>query len=153
MRPLSLAVLIALSPSAFAAEGMWTLDNLPREAMAEAYGFTPDQAWLDRAMRSAARLAGGCSGSFVSPDGLVLTNHHCVISCVQDLSSKEHDYVDNGFLATSRKDEMQCPGMEINRLEAVTDVTERVQNATLGLSGKAYNDAKKAEQSDRKSVV
>ncbi len=147
MRPLSLAVLVALSPSAFAAEGMWTLDNLPREALQQAYGFAPGQAWLDRAMRSAARLAGGCSGSFVSDNGLVLTNHHCVISCVQDLSTPQDDLVNNGFLAANREQEKQCPGMEINRLESVTDVTERIREATLGLSGKAYNDAKKAEQS------
>ena len=146
MRALPFALLLALAPAAFAAEGMWTLDNLPREAMAKAHGFRPDQAWLDRAMRSAARLAGGCSGSFVSGTGLVLTNHHCVIDCVQNLSSAEHDYVNDGFLAAKREDEKQCPGMEINRLEAVTDVTERIQTATLGLTGKAYNDAKKAEQ-------
>jgi hypothetical protein len=147
MRTLPFAILLALSPAAFAAEGMWTLDNLPRDAMAQAYGFKPDQAWLDHAMRSAVRLAGGCSGSFVSGEGLVLTNHHCAIGCVQDLSSKEHDYVNEGFLAATRADEKQCPGVEINRLDATTDVTERIQTATLGLSGKAYNDAKKAEQS------
>jgi hypothetical protein len=147
MRPLSLAVLLALSPAAFAAEGMWTLDNLPREAMKKDFGFDPDQAWLDRAMKSAVRLAGGCSGSFVSDDGLVLTNHHCIVGCVQDLSSKQNDYVNNGFLAQRAEDEKQCPGMELNRLQAVTNVTERIQTATLGLSGKAYNDAKKAEQS------
>lgn len=147
MRPLSLAVLLALSPAAFAAEGMWTLDNLPREAMKKDFGFDPDQAWLDRAMKSAVRLAGGCSGSFVSADGLVLTNHHCVIGCVQDLSSQENDYVNNGFLAARAEDEKQCPGMELNRLQSITNVTERVQTATLGLTGKAYNDAKKAEQS------
>lgn len=147
MRALDLALLLALSPTVFAAEGMWTLDNLPREAMAKAHGFSPDQAWIDHAMRSAARLAGGCSGSFVSGTGLVLTNHHCVIDCVQNLSSKAHDYVNDGFLARTRQDEKQCPGVEINRLEAVSNVTERIQGATLGLSGKAYNDAKKAEQS------
>jgi hypothetical protein len=147
LRRLDLALLLALAPAVHAAEGMWTLDNLPREAMAKAYDFQPDQAWLDRAMRSAARLAGGCSGSFVSATGLVLTNHHCVLDCVQDLSSKEHDYVNRGFVAATRADEKQCPGMEINRLESIADVTERVQTATLGKEGKAYNDAKKAEQS------
>jgi hypothetical protein len=147
MRRLELALLLVLSPTAFAAEGMWTLDNLPRETMAKEYEFSPDQAWIDRAMRSAARLAGGCSGSFVAATGLVLTNHHCVLDCVQQLSSKEHDYVNDGFLAAARSDEKQCPGMEINRLETITDVTERIQTATLGREGKAYNDAKKAEQS------
>lgn len=147
MRILTAAVLLALTPAAFAAEGMWTLDNLPKDVLAKEHGFTPDQAWLDHAMRSAVRLAGGCSGSFVSADGLVLTNHHCVIGCVSDLSSKEHDYVNDGFLATQRTDEKQCPGMEINRLESISDVTKRIQDATLGTEGKAYSTAKKAEQS------
>ncbi|MBD8526463.1 S46 family peptidase [Pseudomarimonas arenosa] len=147
MRTLSLAVMMAVSPFAFAAEGMWTLDNLPLDTMKQAYGFDPNAKWLDHAMKGAVRLAGGCSGSFVSKEGLVLTNHHCVIGCVQDLSSKQHDYVNNGFIAGNRGEEKQCPGMEINRLESTTDVTERVQKATAGLSGKAYNDAKKAEQS------
>lgn len=147
MRILSLAVMMAVSPLALAAEGMWTLDNLPLDTMKQEYGFQPNAKWLDHAMKSAVRLAGGCSGSFVSKEGLVLTNHHCVIGCVQDLSSKEHDYVNNGFLAGTRGEEKQCPGMEINRLESTADVTERVQQATLGLKGKAYNDAKKAEQS------
>ena len=147
MRTLSLAVLIAASPLASAAEGMWTLDNLPLDTMKQAYGFSPNSQWLDHAMKSAVRLAGGCSGSFVSKDGLVLTNHHCVIGCVQDLSSKENDFVNKGFIAATRGEEKQCPGMEINRLSEIKDVTERVQAATLGLTGKAYNDAKKAEQS------
>jgi hypothetical protein len=147
VRILSLSIMFAFSASAVAAEGMWTLDNLPRDAMQKAHGFAPDQAWVDRAMRSAARLAGGCSGSFVSPDGLVLTNHHCVIDCVQNLSSKEHDHVNDGFLARTRTEEKQCPGMEINRLEAISDVSERIQTATLGLSGQAYIEAKKSEQS------
>lgn len=147
MRTLSLAVLVALSPAAFAAEGMWTLDNLPLDTMKANYDFAPDQAWRDRAMQGAARLAGGCSGSFVSDSGLVLTNHHCVIGCIQSLSSKENDYVNNGFLAAKQDEEKRCPGMEINRLEQISDVTARIGKATDGLAGKAYNDAKKAEQS------
>lgn len=147
MRSLSAVLLFAVSPLALGAEGMWTLDNLPLETLSKRHGFEPDAAWLEHAMKSSVRLAGGCSGSFVSKDGLVLTNHHCIIGCVQDLSSEAKDFVNNGFIARTRAEEMQCPGAEINRLEATTDVTERVQNATLGLSGKAYNDAKKAEQS------
>ncbi len=144
MRPIATALLLAASPVLFAAEGMWTLDNLPKEELAKTYGFKPDQAWLDHAMRSAARLAGGCSGSFVSADGLVLTNHHCVMGCVSNLSSKENDYLNKGFLANTREEEKVCPGNEINRLEAITDVTARVREATFGLSGKDYIEAKKA---------
>lgn len=147
MNALSMAVILAASPALYAAEGMWTLDNLPMQAMSEAYGFEPDAQWIDHAMKSAVRLAGGCSGSFVSDRGLVLTNDHCVIQCVQALSTEKDNYVEGGFIAATGADELQCPGMEINRLEATSDVTERIQIATLGLEGKAYLDAKKAEQS------
>lgn len=145
----SVAFLLALPLAlpALADEGMWTLDNLPHEALKTRYGFAPDAAWLQRAMQAPVRLAGGCSGSFVSAEGLVLTNHHCVLGCVQQLSSAEHDYVGQGFLAATREQEKQCPGMEINQLVETRDVTERIRAATRGLSGKAYNEAKKAEQS------
>ncbi|HET6604598.1 MAG TPA: S46 family peptidase [Xanthomonadaceae bacterium] len=147
MRTFPLALLL-LAPAAFAAEGMWTLDNLPAEAMEAKHGFTPDAAWVEKVMRSSVRLAGGCSGSFVSADALVLTNHHCVVGCVSDLSSKENDYVESGFLAREHSQEKVCPGFELNRLERITDVTARVRAATEGLTGKAYSDAKKAVQSE-----
>ncbi|MCE3253583.1 MAG: family peptidase [Cellvibrio sp.] len=142
---LASSTLVALPP--LAAEGMWTLDNLPRESMEKTYGFKPAPAWLEKSMRSAVRLAGGCSGSFVSAQGLVLTNHHCVASCVEDLSSQAQDLVNNGFLAKTHSEEKQCPGMELNRLEKTEDVTARMQKALAGLAGKAFSDAKKAEQS------
>lgn len=132
---------------ALAAEGMWTLDNLPYETLEKTYGFKPSATWVDKSMRSAVRLAGGCSGSFVSAQGLVLTNHHCVIGCVEDLSSEKQDLINNGFLAKSISEEKQCPGVEINRLEKMTNVTERMQKTLAGLSGKEFGDAKKAEQS------
>ncbi|MDE0855082.1 MAG: S46 family peptidase, partial [Nevskia sp.] len=80
LRRLGLALAIALLPpaGAYAAEGMWTLDRLPLNDLQARYGFAPDAAWVQHTQRSALRLAGGCSGSFVSADGLVLTNHHCV---------------------------------------------------------------------------
>ena len=142
---LACSALIALPTTA--AEGMWTLDNLPSDDLKKTYGFTPTQQWLDKSMRSAVRLAGGCSGSFVSAQGLVLTNHHCVIGCVEDLSSEKHDLMNNGFLAKSIGEEKQCPGVEINRLEKMTNVTERMQKTLAGLTGKEFGDAKKAEQS------
>lgn len=151
MRNATRAFLIAsgltIAGPLFAAEGMWTLDNLPYADLEKNYKFKPDAEWVQKSMHSAVRLAGGCSGSFVSPDGLVLTNHHCVISCVEDLSSKEQDLVNKGFLAKSRNEEKQCPGVEVNRLEKTEDVTARMQKALAGLTGKAFSDAKKAEQS------
>ena len=130
-----------------AAEGMWTMDNLPLATLEKTYGFKPTPAWLNKSMRSSVRLAGGCSGSFVSAQGLVLTNHHCVIGCIEDLSSEKQDLINKGFLAKSNTEEKQCPGMEVNRLEKTEDVTARMQKALAGLSGKAFSEAKKAEQS------
>lgn len=128
----------------WAAEGMWTLDNLPRAQMQAAQGFAPDAAWVDRAMRAAARLAGGCSASFVSSSGLVMTNHHCITRCLQQLSSPTLDRMATGFLAREREQEIRCPDFEINRLEAITDVTEQVRAATVGKQGAAYQAAEDA---------
>jgi hypothetical protein len=72
--------LLLTSAAAFAAEGMWTPDNLPKSQLREKYKFSPEEHWVSHAEHAALRLAGGCSGSFVSPTGLVLTNHHCVNS-------------------------------------------------------------------------
>ena len=90
--------LLALTPllvagSAAADEGMWTFDDFPKARVEQAYGSAPDDAWLERVRLSSARLAFGCSASFVSPRGLVLTNHHCAHGCIQQLSSKREDLV------------------------------------------------------------
>src|SRR5882757_3604911 len=90
---------------ALADEGMWTFDNFPAAQVKQKYGVTIDQKWLDHVQASAVRLAGGCSASVVSSNGLVLTNHHCVAGCAQNLSSTDHDYVKNGFTAARTEDE------------------------------------------------
>jgi Peptidase S46 len=139
-----LALLCFVSIGSHAAEGMWTLDNLPVAKMKSEYGFAPDAAWVQRVMRSSVRLAGGCSGSFVSRDGLVMTNHHCVDACLEQLSSASRDLLHDGFLAARRDAELRCPGIELNRLEQTTDVTEQVQAATRGLEGEAFTLAQNA---------
>ncbi len=143
-----LLVILALgAASAQAAEGMWTMDNLPKRQMQARYGFSPDPTWVSHIQKSAVRLAGGCSGSFVSPDGLVLTNHHCVNDCVQQLSTANRDYIKDGFIAKTRPEEQRCPDIELNRLDAITDVSARIRKATAGLQGEAFAKARKAEQS------
>jgi hypothetical protein len=133
---------LLLAPSlALSAEGMWTLDNPPLQAIRKDFGTAPDEAWLQHVMHSSARLAFGCSGSFVSPDGLVLTNHHCAAECVEQLSSAGKDYMRDGFLARQRADEKACPAMEVNRLDAISDVTAQVKAATEGRQGEAFTAA------------
>ena len=134
---------LLLSPLAFAGEGMWTFDNLPREALQAGFKFSPDAAWVDHVMKASASL-GGCSASFISPDGLVLTNHHCVAGCLQQISSAKKNYLLDGLLARKREEEIQCPALEISRLEQITDVTKEVNAATKGLSGEAYKKAQNA---------
>ncbi|HEY8024101.1 MAG TPA: S46 family peptidase [Burkholderiaceae bacterium] len=146
-------LLVSLLPGlAFAAEGMWTLDNLPAKKMQAEYGFTPDQAWVTKAMHSSLRIAGGCSASFVSPNGLVMTNHHCAASCLAQLSTASKDLVKNGFIANKPEEELSCPEIELNRLENISDVTDQVKQATAGLEGKAFRQAQNAVKAKLESA-
>ena len=129
-----------------AAEGMWTLDNLPKAQLEAQYGFVPTEKWVDKVMRASVRLAQGCSGSFVSASGLVMTNHHCALRCIEQLSSAQNDYVRAGYLARSRERELKCPELELNRLEQIVDVTGEVKTATRGLQGEAFKRALNAVQ-------
>ncbi|WP_164020103.1 S46 family peptidase [Pyxidicoccus trucidator] len=142
-----IATLLGAAP-ALADEGMWTYNNFPSAKVKEKYGFEPTQQWLDKVRLSSARLAGGCSASFVSPDGLVMTNHHCARGCIEQLSTAKKDYIANGFYAKTQAEETQCPAMEINQLESITDVTETLNKATQGMSGKQYADTLKAKMSE-----
>ncbi len=138
------SALAATSPAA-ADEGMWTFDNFPIEAVNAKYGTRIDQAWLDRVRNAAVRI-NGCSASLVSDEGLVLTNHHCVVSCVQDLSTAQNDYVKTGWMPATREDERQCPGQTAEILTDITDVTDRMLGAGAGLDGAAFVQARGAEQ-------
>lgn len=142
-RYLFCAVLVFSAAFTHADEGMWTFDNLPREQLKAKYNFTADKAWLEHAMRSAVS-ANGCSASFISRDGLVLTNHHCVAGCLQQISSARVNYLNAGFLAQKRESELSCPAMELSRLEEITDVTALVNGATQNLEGWAYKTAQNA---------
>ena len=146
MKNLVLALVAWVLPlSVHAAEGMWTLDNLPNDTMQKEIGFSADAAFVQRLMQASVRLENGCSGSFISPNGLVLTNHHCIRDCVQQLSSKRKDYIADGFLARTPAEEKRCPALGVSRLEEIADVTTQVNAATEGKTGEAFAKAKKAE--------
>ncbi len=147
MRQLLLCLALSVAAPAAADEGMWTYNNFPKDKVKQRYGFSPDDAWLKHLQLSSLRLAFGCSGSFVSPEGLVMTNHHCAHSCIEQLSTAEKDYVKSGFYARTAADEVKCPEIEINQLVDISDVTDRVHKATAGLSDQKYNEAEKAEMS------
>jgi hypothetical protein len=129
---------------AFADEGMWTYDNFPAAKVREAYGVNIDQAWLDRVRTASVRLTSGCSASLVSPNGLVLTNHHCVIECAQQLSTPAKDYVHEGFTTATREEERKCAGMQAEILESIGDVSDQVKGAAAGKSGQAFVRARDA---------
>ncbi|MGZ3304932.1 MAG: S46 family peptidase [Asticcacaulis sp.] len=131
-----LALLLALPGAAQADEGMWTFDNFPLARVNHAYGLHLDKAWLDHVQASAVRLSVGCSGSVVSPDGLVFTNHHCVGQCAQDWSNASQDY--HGYMAATREDEKPCPGMTAEILIRITDVTKDIQTSSTGSTGDAF---------------
>ena len=144
----SAAVCAALFATiAVADEGMWTFDNVPQAAIQQRYGVTLTQPVLDRLQRSITRFESGCTGSFVSPDGLVLTNHHCAMACLSELSSSTEDYIAKGFNAATRNAEKKCPTQIISVLVETQNVTEQVNAATAGLAAAQANQARKQELS------
>jgi Peptidase S46 len=138
---LALGAFMAVCSPVRADEGMWTFDAFPSAKVAAEYGFTPSAAFLDHIRKSSLRIAGGCSASFVSPQGLVMTNHHCAVDCVEQLSTPEKNYVDNGFYAKTNEDEPKCPGFELDRLDSIDDVTATIRAATAQKTGRALIDA------------
>jgi hypothetical protein len=150
LRPVALVLSLSLglgaaSGLARADEGMWTFDNFPKAKVEAQYKFKVTDEWLHHVMRAAVRLS-GCSASFVSPHGLVATNHHCVVSCLQQISTPQRDLVAAGFGTRTAADEVRCPELEATELMDITDVTARIKSATKGLDGAQYQDARKAAQ-------
>jgi hypothetical protein len=137
---------LALPQPMRAEEGMWTFDNFPAKAVGTKYGFTPSQAWLDHVRAASLRIAGGCSASFISPQGLVMTNHHCVVDCVQALSTPQQNLVETGVAAQTATEERQCHTLELDQLIQIRDVTAEVQQALAGKSGDAANAALHAKE-------
>lgn len=125
---LGFAALAFLVGTVRADEGMWLYTNPPREYLKKKYDFPTDEKWLDHVRMSSVRFPSG-SGSFVSPDGLVMTNHHVGLEVLQQISTKEKDFVKEGFLARTRDQEVKAKQSELNVLMSIEDVTRRVQDA------------------------
>ena len=140
-----LAALLAIP--VLADEGMWTFDNPPTRLLQEKYHFTPTQEWLDHVRLSCVRLNDGGSGSFVSPNGLLLTNHHVARGQLQKNSTGDRDYVKDGFYAATPEQEMKSPDLEVNVLASMEDVTARINAAVA----KAASPA--AEFAARKAAI
>ncbi|MFZ9708480.1 MAG: S46 family peptidase [Steroidobacteraceae bacterium] len=137
-----LVTALVLVGTARADEGMWTYDNFPTERVQRDFGVTIDQPWLDRVRQATVRLS-GCTASFVSHDGLILTNHHCITACLAENSSKEKSLFEEGFLAADREKEIRCGTQIADVLVGMENVTERVAAATEGLDDRSANEKRK----------
>jgi len=148
---LALAGLLLLTTAgatfSVADEGMWTFDNPPLKQLQEKYGFTPTKAWFDHVRLSSVRFNDGGSGSFVSPNGLTITNHHVAFGQLQKLSTAGKDYVKDGFHAKTQAEELKCPDLELNVLLSMENVTSQVQGTVKpGMTEKQALDARNAEK-------
>jgi hypothetical protein len=148
-RVLIAALLFGVASGAVADEGLWTFENFPSDAVRAAHGFAPDQAWLDR-VRAATLSLDGCSASIVGASGLVMTNHHCVESCIGALARDDQDINFEPVLAATQAEERICPGLEALNVVEITDVTERVQKVR---EGKPAAQAQEAASREIEAIV
>jgi S1-C subfamily serine protease len=138
LRTFFIALLLALfsfqtlNITALADEGMWTFNNVPRAEIKKKYGFDVTDDWLNKVRLASVRFNNGGSGSFVSPNGLVLTNYHIVEDFVGEVSTPEKDYAKEGFLARTQAEEIKVPSLELNVLMNIEDVTSRVKRRCFG---------------------
>src|ERR1043165_3861088 len=140
---------VSLAAASFARdEGMWLLNNLPGSQLEAGYHFSPTPAWVEHVQKSAVRFQTGGSGSLVSADGLVMTNHHVGADMLSKLSTPEKNLLETGFLAASRDQEPKCPDLELNILWTIEDVTDKVIGA--GKPGMSSADAGTAR---RKAMI
>lgn len=125
-------------------EGMWLFNDLPRSYLQENYGFAPTDAWAEHVRLASVRFNSGGSASFVSSNGLVITNHHVAADTLHKISTKDNNYFRDGFLANSLEEEIKAPDLELNQLVSIEDVTDRV-NAAVSAE-MSVSDAAKARR-------
>lgn len=143
---LLLSVLLLAPAGVRAGEGLWPMDALPLQTLKSAYDFVPDDSWRARLQGATLRLSGGCSAAFVSAEGLVLTNHHCVSRCVAQLSGLRNNLLASGFVARSRQQEQICPELELNQTLESRDITAELATVSAGLSPAQAATARAAAQ-------
>src|SRR4051795_4374520 len=124
-----LALVLTACSSAFADEGMWLFSNPPLKQLKEKYHFEPTPQWLEHLQKSSVRFNSGGSGSFISANGLVITNHHVGLDTLQKISSEKNNYVANGFYAKTQAEEPRATDLELNVLISIEDVTNRITDA------------------------
>ncbi|MFL5330535.1 MAG: S46 family peptidase [Gemmataceae bacterium] len=129
VRLFAILTLLGVVSTVLANEGMWLFNNLPLETLKKQYNFTPDAKWLEHVQKSSVRFNSGGSGSFVSADGLVMTNHHVGADALQKMSNENKNYLKEGFYAKSREEEVKCLDLELNVLMSIEVVTDRVKKA------------------------
>jgi hypothetical protein len=147
---LALFSLQTLNFTALADEGMWTFNNVPRAEIKKRYGFDVTDEWLKRAQMASVRFNNGGSGSFVSPNGLVLTNYHIVEDIVNEVSTPQKDLAKEGFVARSRNEEIKAPSLELNVLMSIEDVTARINGAVK--AGSSDADAYAARRAEISAI-
>lgn len=125
-----LFTLMAYSSPLLGDEGMWLFNNPPKAHLKSKYNFEPTDAWLDHLQKSSVRFNSGGSGSFVSANGLVMTNHHVAADALQKMGTKDRNYYRDGFHAKTYAEESKCEAMELNVLISIEDVTTRVNAAS-----------------------
>lgn len=127
--PIVVMMVMINSVPAMSDEGMWLYNDPPRQLLKEKYNFEPAYTWLEHLQKSSVRFNSGGSGSYVSADGLILSNHHVGADALQKFSDEQHNYLRDGFYARTPSEEKQCLDLELNVLMSIQDVTDRVNAA------------------------
>jgi len=143
LRRLAIVCSIGCAASAVADEGMWLFNAPPLKQLKGKYQFEPTQQWLDHLQKASVRFNSGGSGSFVSANGLVITNHHVGADTLQKMSDPQHNYLKDGFYARTRADEIKSTDLELNVLMSIEDVTGRVNGAVKpGMTNEQASNAR-----------
>src|SRR5256886_7792455 len=139
------AMLVAAALSSRADEGMWLFNNPPLKQLKEKYQFEPSPQWLEHLQKSSVRFNSGGSGSFVSANGLVITNHHVGADTLQKMGDAQHNYLRDGFYTKTQADEIKSTDLELNVLMSIEDVTARVTSAVkAGMTSDQASNARNA---------